>query len=218
MRHDDLITLSPTVRREVLNGELLRRVRGTEGVEVDEIDHIVRSMMDLSLDQIVCSLQNRKTFLGQIENARQARQPQPLSAPVLGAFSELIALPPTTSWAASTESTLLNRAYPQTLISTAPASRYPPTPVSFNPSVATPPRTALPTPSFTAATRREQKKLYNAVVRLEPENAMEITHILLSLSKKERKLCCLHADYLNSKVESAKLTLSALEDDTVLEY
>ena len=76
MRCDDLSALSPAVRTEVLAGELLRRVRETDGVEDDEIEDIVRTMMELSLDQIVCSLQDRHTFLGQIENARQARQPQ----------------------------------------------------------------------------------------------------------------------------------------------
>ena len=212
MRYDDLSALSPVVRSEVLNGELLRRVRETEGVEDDEIDDIVRSMMELSLDQIVCSLQDRNTFLGQIENARQARQPQPLSAPVLDALNEPIALPPTTSRAASASSTLLD---PQTLAATASAPEHPSTPVSFNPSVATPPRTASPTGSFATAGQGEKERLYNAVARLEPQNATEITDLLLSLNKKERALCLFNADYLNSKVESAKSILSVLEDDPV---
>ena len=212
MRYDDLSALSPVVRSEVLNGELLRRVRETDGVEDDEIEDIVRSMMELSLDQIVCSLQDRNIFLGQIENARQARQPQPLSAPVLDALNEPIALPPTTSRAASTSSTLLD---PQTLAATASAPEHPSTPVSFNPSVATPPRTASPTGSFATAGQGEKERLYNAVARLEPQNATEITDLLLSLNKKERALCLFNADYLNSKVESAKNILSVLEDDPV---
>ena len=212
MRYDDLSALSPVVRSEVLNGELLRRVRETEGVEDDEIDDIVRSMMELSLDQIVCSLQDRNTFLGQIENARQARQPQPLSAPVLDALNEPIALPPMTSRAASASSTLLD---PQTLAATASAPEHPSTPVSFNPSVATPPRTASPTGSFATAGQGEKERLYNAVARLEPQNATEITDLLLSLNKKERALCLFNAYYLNSKVESAKNILSVLEDDPV---
>ena len=81
--YDDLSALSPVVQSEVLNGELLRRVRETKEVGDDEIEDIVQSMMELSLDQIVCSLQDRNTFLGQIENARQARQPQPLLDPVI---------------------------------------------------------------------------------------------------------------------------------------
>ncbi len=212
MRYDDLSALSPVVRSEVLNGELLRRVRETDGVEDDEIDDIVRTMMELSLDQIVCSLQDRNTFLGQIENARQSRQPQPLSAPVLDALNEPIALPPTTSRAASASSTLLD---PQTLAATASAPEHPSTPVSFNPSVATPPRTASPTGSFATAGQGEKERLYNAVARLEPQNATEITDLLLSLNKKERALCLFNADYLNSKVESAKSVLSVLEDDPV---
>ena len=109
MRYDDLAALSSVVRSEVLNGELLRRVRGTKGVELDEIDDIVRSMMELPLDQIACSLQDQNTFLSQIENARQARQPRPLNASVLDALDGSTALPPTTSRAASTGSTLLDR-------------------------------------------------------------------------------------------------------------
>ena len=211
MRYDDLSALSPVVRSEVLNGELLRRVRETEGVDEDEIDDIVRSMMELSLDQIVSGLQDRSTFFGQIENARQARQPQPLSAPVLDALNEPIALPPT-SRAASTSSTLLD---PQTLAATASAPEHPSTPVSFNPSVATPPRTASPTGSFATAGQGEKERLYSAVARLEPQTATEITDLLLSLNKKERALCLFNADYLKSKVESAKNILSVLEDDPV---
>ena len=211
MRYDDLSALSTVVRSEVLNGELLRRVRETDGVEDDEIEDIVRSMMELSLDQIVSGLQDRNTFLGQIENARQARQPQPLSAPVLDALNEPIALPPT-SRAASTSSTLLD---PQTLAATASAPEHPSTPVSFNPSVATPPRTASPTGSFATAAQGEKERLYNAVARLEPQSATEITDLLLSLNKKERALCLFNADYLKSKVESAKSILSVLEDDPV---
>ena len=209
MRYEDLSALSTVVRSEVLNGELLRRVRETDGVEDDEIEDIVRSMMELSLDQIVSGLQDRNTFLGQIENARQARQPQPLSAPVLDALNEPIALPPT-SRAASTSSTLLD---PQTLAATASAPEHPSTPVSFNPSVATPPRTASPTGSFATAAQGEKERLYNAVARLEPQGATEITDLLLSLNKKERALCLFNADYLKSKVESAKSILSVLEDD-----
>ena len=67
MCHDDLSALSAVVRTEVLKGELLRRVRETDGVEDDEFEDIVRTMMELPLDQIVCSLQDRHTFLGQIE-------------------------------------------------------------------------------------------------------------------------------------------------------
>ena len=211
MRYEDLSALSPVVRSEVLNGELLRRVRETDGVEEDEIDDIVRSMMELSLDHIVSGLQDRNIFLGQIENARQARQPQPLSAPVLDALNEPIALPPT-SRAASTSSTLLD---PQTLAATASAPEHPSTPVSFNPSVATPPRTASPTGSFATAGQGEKERLYHAVARLESQSTTEITDLLLSLNKKERALCLFNADYLRSKVESAKSILSVLEDDPV---
>ena len=212
MRYDDLAALSPVVRSEVLNGSLLRRVRETDGVEDDEIEDIVQSMMELSLDQIVCSLQDRNTFLGQIENARRARQPQPLSAPLLGALNEPIALPPTTSPATSTSTTLLD---PQTLTATSSAPEHPSTPVSFSPSIATPLRTASPTGSFATTSQGEKERLYNAVARLEPQNAREITDLLLTLNKKERALCLFNADYLNSKLESAKNNLSVLEDDPV---
>ena len=124
--YDDLSALSPVIQSEFLN--LLRLVRETKEVEDDEIDDIVRSMTGLSLDQIVCSSQDRNTFLGQIENARQ---PQPLCSPLLSALNEPIALPPTTSPAASTSSTLPS---PQTLAATSSAPKHPSTPVSFNPS------------------------------------------------------------------------------------
>ena len=73
MPYDDLSALSPVVRREVLSDELLKRVRETERVEDYTIDRIVRSMMMLPFDQIVCGLQDRDTFLAQVENCSKSR-------------------------------------------------------------------------------------------------------------------------------------------------
>ena len=89
-------TFLPSLLLHEVESELLRQVRGTERVDSDEIDDIVRSMMDLSLDQIICSLQDQNTFPVLIENARRARQSQPLCASILDALSEPIALSQTT--------------------------------------------------------------------------------------------------------------------------
>ena len=111
---------------------LLRQVWETEGVEGADIDDIVWSMMDLSLDQSIYSLQDRNTFLGLIENARQAQQPR-------------------------RQAQLYSTYRPQ--LRTASAPEHPSILISFNPSIATPPRTASPTRLFVTVGQKETERL-----------------------------------------------------------
>ena len=169
----------------------------TEGAEIDDIVCLV--MMDLSLDQIICSLQNRNTFPVLIENARQARQPQPLCGPGCAQRTNRITTDPlSTSRATSIIPPFLD-------LQTASAPKHPSIPISFNPSIATPPRTASPTGSFvTVDQKRKMYSLYNAIARLEPQNATEIAGLVLNLNKKGPPLCPHNATYPNSSIGSAK--------------
>ena len=45
MRYDDLSALSPVVRKEVLTGELSRRIKGMDVVSGDDLDSVVNAMV-----------------------------------------------------------------------------------------------------------------------------------------------------------------------------
>ena len=49
MRYDDLAGLSPVVRKEVLTGDLSRRVKDLGTVDTPDVDHVVDSLVSLSL-------------------------------------------------------------------------------------------------------------------------------------------------------------------------
>ncbi|KAI0689934.1 hypothetical protein C8T65DRAFT_745977 [Cerioporus squamosus] len=53
MRYDDLSALSPVVRKEVLTGELSRRIKGMDVVSGDDLDSVVNAIVGLSLSEVV---------------------------------------------------------------------------------------------------------------------------------------------------------------------
>jgi len=53
MRYDDLAGLSPVVRKEVLTGELSRRVKTLDVIPADDIDTIVESLVSVSLSEVI---------------------------------------------------------------------------------------------------------------------------------------------------------------------
>ncbi|KAK7044810.1 hypothetical protein R3P38DRAFT_2880974 [Favolaschia claudopus] len=60
MRYDDLYSLSPVVRTEVLTGELSRRVKTMGLVPNDELDSVVDSLVHISLQDVVHPLRPSK--------------------------------------------------------------------------------------------------------------------------------------------------------------
>jgi polyadenylate-binding protein len=211
MSFDELASLSPVVRNEVLTGELVRRLRSFPEVKEEEIDPIVQHLLAQNLDTMCSGLQNSSVLLDQIRGAKEAlgftepSPPQKVDDPY--GVAEAVA--------SMSTSTLLD---PSTLAATASAPEHPSTPVSFTPSINTPPRTASPTGSIAPGTEKE--RLLAAVISLdpsrygvEPTRASEIVEMLLSLSKKERAMCLFSADYLRTKVESARNILDALAED-----
>src|SRR6266481_4792158 len=60
MRYDELLVLSPVVRREVLTGELSRCIKDVPGISVvdSDMDNVVEVLLGLSLHQVVDGIQD----------------------------------------------------------------------------------------------------------------------------------------------------------------
>ncbi|CUA76895.1 Polyadenylate-binding protein, cytoplasmic and nuclear [Rhizoctonia solani] len=202
MQFEELSALSPIVRREVLTGELTRRLKTTDSVQESEVDALVEAMVSMDLKEIVNGIQNSKLFADQLMHARQN---------VSGVASNG-GSPPGSDAGAEGKSR-----YP--LPSSAP--EHPSTPVSLAGSRASPPRTSSPSGSamfaLDGSKLSERDRLARAVSKIEPKKAQEITDLLLSLNRKERALCLFNTEYLRSKVTEAKDIIEVLNLDEKVE-
>ena len=198
MRYDDLAALSPVVRKEVLTGELSRRLKSMP-IPSAEIDSIVESLVGLSLSDVVSAIQDRGKLDDQIQRARNA-------------FASSAVTPPTKtpSPANSQDSRLLD---PNALNATASAPEHPSTPISVAASLSTPPRTSSPSGSVAPAATSERERVLAAVTRLEPSRAIDLTELLMSLPKRERAMCLFNVEVLRTKLVDAKAVLDS--DDGV---
>lgn len=204
MTYDDLSALSPVVRKEVLTGELQRRVKAMESVQASDVDSVVDALVTMSLGEVVESIHDPNKLAEKVQNiqasvTKAADSKEPSKSP---------------SPAASQDSRLLD---PNVLNATASAPDHPSTPVSFSTSLSTPPRTSSPTGAssgVTASSVSERERLQAAVGKLEPHpgRAAEITDLLMSLSKRERAMCLFNVEVLRVKVADAKAVLDS--DDT----
>ncbi|KAG8720467.1 hypothetical protein FRC08_000193 [Ceratobasidium sp. 394] len=200
MQYEELATLTPVVRRDVLTGELTRRLKSAEGVQEGEIDALADSIVNLDLKEVVHGIQTPSVFAEQIRAARQA----------LNGTSNGVS-PPSSDGGAEGKS---GYAPPSS------APEHPSTPLSFSGSIASPPRTSSPSGSMMfsldGSKLSERERLARAVARIEPNKSQEITDLLLSLSKRERALCLFNAEYLRTKVSEAKEVVDVLNlDDKV---
>ncbi|KAF8586869.1 hypothetical protein K439DRAFT_1339680 [Ramaria rubella] len=202
MRYDELSALSPVVRREVLTGELSRRVKDIPEVTVadNEVDSVVDALLGLSLHQVVDGIQDSAKLAEQVRNAKD------LLSSTTGEAQPSTHSP---SPAGSHDSRLLD---PNALNATASAPEHPSTPLSLSASLSTPPRTSSPSGSV-APGASERERLMAAVTRLEPKNAAEITELLMSLSKRERALCLFNIEVLKTKVAEASEVLQVITVD-----
>lgn len=193
MQYDELATLTPVVRRDVLTGELTRRLKSTDGVHESEIDALADSLVSLDLKEVVQGMQSSIVFSEQIRVARQALNGVSPPGSDGGVEGKSSYAPPSS------------------------APEHPSTPVSFSGSHASPPRTSSPSGSamFSADGSKlsERERIARAVARIEPNKSQEITDLLLSLSKRERALCLFNADYLKAKVAEAKEVVEVLNLD-----
>ena len=188
LQYDSLSALSPVVRKEVLSGELTRRIKSMGAVRNDEVEPIVDSIVSLSLSDVVSVIQDPTKL------ADRVRATKPLSTP---------------SPAPSQDSRLLD---PVTSAAIASAPEHPSTPVSIPGSVATPPRTSSPSGSLHITSERE--RMVQAISRLEKSQIAELTDLLMSLPKRERALCLFNTEVLRAKIADAKIVLEAAEEES----
>jgi len=195
MRYDDLSALSPVVRKEVLTGELSRRLKSMPTIPGAEIDSIVESLVGLSLSDVVAAMQDPAKLDEQIQRTRNA-------------FASSAVTPPTKtpSPANSQDSRLLD---PNALNATASAPEHPSTPISVAASLSTPPRTSSPSGSVAPAATSERERILAAVTRLEPSRAVDLTELLMSLPKRERAMCLFNVEVLRAKLVDAKAVLDS---------
>ncbi|KAI9457581.1 hypothetical protein BJY52DRAFT_1271646 [Lactarius psammicola] len=197
MRYDDLSALSPVVRKEVLTGELSRRLKSMPTIPPVEIDSIVESLVGLSLSDVVSAIQDPARLDDQIQRARTA-------------LASSAVTPPTKSPspANSQDSRLLD---PNALNATASAPEHPSTPISVAASLSTPPRTSSPSGSVAPTATSERERVLAAVTRLEPSRAVDLTDLLMSLPKRERAMCLFNVEVLRAKLVDAKAVLDSDE-------
>jgi polyadenylate-binding protein len=195
MRYDDLSALSPVVRKEVLTGELSRRLKSMPTIPSAEVDSVVESLVGLSLSDVVSAIQDPARLDEQIQRAR-------------GALTSSVVTPPekTPSPANSQDSRLLDT---NALNATASAPEHPSTPISVAASLSTPPRTSSPSGSIAPATASERERILAAVTRLEPARAIDLTDLLMSLPKRERAMCLFNVEVLRAKLVDAKAVLDS---------
>ncbi|KAG5652795.1 hypothetical protein H0H81_003625 [Sphagnurus paluster] len=191
MRYDDLATLSPVVRKEVLTGELSRRVKSLRIVPDSETDPIVESLVNLSLSEVVqCIEDNTKLenhvygFKHTLKRRVSSKSPSPA--------------------ASSQDSRLLD---PNALNATASAPEHPSTPISVSPALSSPARTSSPAGSVPPTS--EKDRMFASVSRFENTRQAELTDLLMSLPKRERAMCLFNAEVLRAKLVDAKMVLDS---------
>ncbi|KAF7360217.1 hypothetical protein MVEN_00750500 [Mycena venus] len=195
MRYEDLYALSPVVRQEVLTGELSRRVKSMGLVPTEEVDSIVESLVQISLQDVVHCIDDPAKLSEQVNTIRHSLRPSksPSKSP---------------SPSASQDSRLLD---PNALNATASAPEHPSTPISINASLSTPPRTSSPSGSVPPTSERE--RIHAAISKLESSRQAELTELLMSLPKRERAMCLFNVEILRAKVADAKMVLDSSDDE-----
>ncbi|KIK68690.1 hypothetical protein GYMLUDRAFT_54276 [Collybiopsis luxurians FD-317 M1] len=204
MRYDDLASLSPVVRKEVLTGELSRRVKSLGTVAPSDIDTVVDGLVNISLSEIVQAIEDPQklaTQVGRLKSQRSLDSPSPDSK----------SQSPARSNSASQDSRLLD---PNALAATASAPEHPSTPISVNASLSTPPRTSSPSGSVPPTSERD--RMAAAVAKFEnspSEKQEQLTDLLMSLPKKDRALCLFNMEVFRAKLADARLVLESMEEE-----
>ncbi|KAJ7703728.1 hypothetical protein B0H17DRAFT_1326830 [Mycena rosella] len=199
MRYDDLYALSPVVRQEVLTGELSRRVKALGSAPTDDVDAIVKSLVTISLSDVVQCIEDPAKLSDQVNAIRHSLCPSKQSSPRKSP-----------SPSASQDSRLLD---PNSLNATASAPEHPSTPISINASLSTPPRTS--SPSGSAPPTSEREHILAAISKLETTRQAELTELLMSLSKRERATCLFNVEVLCAKLADANMVLDSTDDADV---
>lgn len=197
MRYDELAGLSPVVRKEVLTGELSRRVKSLEIVASSDIDSIVESLVNVSLSEVLQFIEDPAKLTEQVQGLRKKPIKSKRSTPEKSP-----------SPTASQDSRLLD---PNALNATASAPEHPSTPISVSASLSTPPRTSSPSGSVPPTSERD--RMIAAVSKFESTRQTELTDLLMSLPKRERAMCLFNAEVLRAKLADAKMVLDSDDGD-----
>lgn len=199
MRYDELAALSPVVRKEVLTGELSRRVKAMDTVPAKDVNVIVDSLVALSLSEVVSGIQDPAKLAEQVQGLRSktSKGSPPDKSP---------------SPSTSQDSRLLD---PASLNATASAPEHPSTPVSLNDNLApSPPRSS--SPSGSVAPTSERDRILTAVNKLETSRQGEITDLIMSLPKRERAMCLFNPEILRAKIADGKMVLDSDDGEATL--
>jgi len=190
MRYDDLSSLSPVVRKEVLTGEFSRRVKTLDLVRPEEVESIVEALVATSLTDVVAALDSQDKLVAQVQTAQASLTKK------------------TRSGSGSQDSRVLD---PAALAATASAPEHPSTPISANESLSTPPRTSSPSGSVPPGSERD--RMFAAISKLESANQEDLTELMMSLPKRDRALCLFNAEILRVKLADAKMVLESDEGE-----
>ncbi|KAI0346153.1 hypothetical protein BDW22DRAFT_1323158 [Trametopsis cervina] len=194
MRYDDLSALSPVVRKEVISGELNRRIKSMDTVPSEDLDQIVETIATLSLTDVVAAIHDPSKLSAQVQHATTALNISKTSSPAKSPSPQT-----------SQDSRLLD--VPN---ATASLPDRPTTPISMPASLSTPPRTESPSGSVPPPSERD--RMAAAIARLDSTQAAELTELLMSLPKRERAMCLFNVEVLRAKIADAKMVLNA-EDE-----
>lgn len=217
--YDSLSAMSNGMRREILSGELHRRVKAMDEVLESDVDAVVDNLLALSLAEIVDVLHDTSRFFSAVYAAQRdastsADVSRTASEERTGNDSRSGRKSP--SPAVSADSRLLD---PNVLAATASAPDHPSTPVSHSSPRSTPPRTSSPAPAGQPGgeAESERDRFHAAVSKLEPDadKASQITELLMSLSRRERAMCLFNQGVLRGKVADAKLVLESDDGEEV---
>jgi polyadenylate-binding protein len=202
MRYDDLAALSPVVRREVLTGELSRRVKTMDVVPTDDIDKIVRSLVTVSLSEVIKYIEDPNKLKDQVLSIQKNVKSKESTLEKASEKASEKSPSPVASASASNDSSSMD----PNLIATASAPEHPSTPVSIS-ATSTPPRTSSPSGSVPPVSERD--RMLTAVSKLESSRLTELTDLLMTLPKRERAMCLFNVEVLRAKLADAKLVLDS---------
>jgi hypothetical protein len=96
LNYDSLSPLSPVVRKEVLTGELVRRVKATGSLDDKDVGTLVDSMVSLCLSDVLQFLDDSKKLQEQVQNYKvklPPPRPPKLPVPELSLRLHLLMLP-----------------------------------------------------------------------------------------------------------------------------
>jgi polyadenylate-binding protein len=241
---DELQSLSPVVRQEVLTGELGRRVKNLETVPAVDLDRVVNALVSLSLSEVVQGIHNPEKFATQVKAATERiatetqlaqgiHDPEKFAAQVELAAEQLateskpaqgIRDPEKfaiqvelTAEQPATESKPAQGATGQiaTESSSIVLPSAPGTPTAVGTPLLTPPRTSSPSGSLAVVSDRDRLVIAVSRLELDPDKCGTIADLLLTLTKKERALCIFNVEYLKTKVAEAREVLEADDAEDV---